>query len=117
MWEICFMFDGKRHCIPVPMLIEEFHVPGPEPVNFPELEVATSVLQLVKTALPSGTKSALSSQLSEVTNSFIRDVQNRRSLVRDLFEGMINACAGNGDQRVSDGPRQDYRELASQPFS
>lgn len=73
MWEFCFVINGKRHCFRIPMLIEKFHVPVPE--NFPELELAIAVLQLVKTTPSSGVKTSLAKQLTEVATSFIQDVQ------------------------------------------
>ena len=75
MWQICIKISGQRHCFPVPVLIEKIHLPGPGPVNFPELELATAVLQLVKAVEPHAAKSQLTKQLGEVATQFIQQVQ------------------------------------------
>jgi hypothetical protein len=75
MWEFCITISGKRHCFQLPVLIEKIHLPGPGPVNFPELELATAVLQLVNVVQPAAAKSQLTKQLSEVATQFIQQVQ------------------------------------------
>ncbi|HVO23250.1 MAG TPA: hypothetical protein VMW56_06440 [Candidatus Margulisiibacteriota bacterium] len=75
MWQICITIHGKRHCFPVPALIEKIHFPGPGPVNFPELELATAVLQLVNAVQPAVKNSQLTKQLGEVATQFIQQVQ------------------------------------------
>ena len=75
MWEFCITISGKRHCFPLPVLIEKIHLPGPGPVNFPELELATAVLQLTKAVQPSVGRSQLAHQLDEVADQFIKQVQ------------------------------------------
>lgn len=32
-WEICFDFNGRHICIPIPILVEKFH-PRPDPERF-----------------------------------------------------------------------------------
>jgi hypothetical protein len=59
----------------LPVLIEKFHVPGPGPGNYPELELATSVLQLVNFVKPMAANSPLTKQLNEVATHFIYQVQ------------------------------------------
>jgi len=75
MWEICITIHGRRHCFPIPVLIEKIHLPGPGPVNYPELELATAVLQLVKAVEPHAAKSELTKKLSETATQFIQQVQ------------------------------------------
>jgi len=75
MWEFCITIHGQRHCFPIPVLIEKFHGPGPGPVNFPELELATAVLQLVHFVQPNGASSPFTKQLNEVATHFIEQVQ------------------------------------------
>ena len=36
---------GKKHCFPVPTPAPS-HLPGPGPINFPELELATTILTI-----------------------------------------------------------------------
>jgi hypothetical protein len=75
MWEICIVINGKRHCFPLPVLVEKFHIPGPGPVNFPELELATTVVDLVKSVQPRVGQSQLTKQLVDVSTQFIQQVQ------------------------------------------
>jgi hypothetical protein len=75
MWEICIVIHGKRHCFPLPILVEKFHIPGPGPINFPELELATTVLELVKVVQPQVGQSQFARQLSDVSTQFIQQVQ------------------------------------------
>jgi hypothetical protein len=75
MWEICVKINDKVHCFPLPVLIEKFHGTGPGPVNYPELELATAVLQLVNFVKPTVANSQLTRQLSEVATHFIHQVQ------------------------------------------
>jgi len=76
VFELCLMIHGQRHCFPIPVLVENFHVPhGPGPVNMPELELAVSVLQLVEAVQPVVQGSALTKQLAEVSQHFIQQVQ------------------------------------------
>jgi hypothetical protein len=75
MWEICITIHGVRHCFRVPLLIEKFHIPGPGPVNFPELELAVSVLQLVEHVRANVKQPEFTTRLSEVALGFIQQVQ------------------------------------------
>lgn len=74
MWEICITIGGVRHCFSIPVLVPSPH-PGPGPVNFPELELAIAVLQLVQVVQPSVQHSELTRQLSDVATRFIEGVQ------------------------------------------
>jgi len=74
MWEFCITINGKKHCIPLPVLIPQpIHIPPPE--NFPPLELATAVLQLVEAIGPTARAPELTNSLREVATSFIRQVQ------------------------------------------
>jgi hypothetical protein len=74
MWEFCFTINGKRHCFRIPVLIPD--IPHrPVPGNYPELELAIAVLQLVKVIQPAAKDSQLTKQLSEVAKGFIQQVQ------------------------------------------
>jgi hypothetical protein len=75
MWEFCITIGGRRHCFPLPVLIEKIHLPGPGPVNFPELELATAVLQLIKAVQPSVGPSQFTKQLGDAATQFIQQVQ------------------------------------------
>jgi hypothetical protein len=75
MHEICITINGERHCFRLPRLLEKFPPPGPEPRNFPELELATAVLELVNFVQPAVARSQLTSQLSEIATQFIQQVQ------------------------------------------
>jgi len=75
MWEICIRIHGRLHCFPVPELVQNIHIPGQGPVNFPEFELAAAVLKLVDAVGPITKGSALTKQLAEVATSFIQQVQ------------------------------------------
>ena len=75
MWYICITIAGRRHCFPLPILVEKIHLPGPGPVNFPELELATAVLQLVTAVQPSVGQSPFTKQLGDAATQFIQQVQ------------------------------------------
>ena len=74
MHEICITIDGQRHCFPVPELIRE-KFPPPPPGNYPELELASAVLELVNFVQPVVARSQLTKQLREVATQFIQQVQ------------------------------------------
>ena len=74
MHEFCIMINGVKHCFELPLLIKpEFK--KPEPHNYPELELAATVLQLVNVVQPAVKDSQLTKQLSEVATQFISQVQ------------------------------------------
>ena len=75
MWEFCIRIHHRLHCFPIPVLIEKFHIPGIGPVNFPELELAISVLQLVEHVRPNVKDSKLSEELTGIANRFIEQVR------------------------------------------
>jgi hypothetical protein len=70
MYEFCFTINGVRHCFQIPRIIEVPHRPPPQ--NFPELEIAISVLEIVQLAKPS----EFTKQLATVSNAFIKQIQS-----------------------------------------
>jgi hypothetical protein len=80
MYEICFYINGVKHCIPVPALI------GPEigPINpnYPELELAIAVEQLVERVKPVVRETELTKALTAASTRFIQQVQ------KDLPKGV-----------------------------
>lgn len=80
-WEICFTFNGRRHCVPVPVLFDRPFPPIP-PENLPELELAVTVEELaqhIQVVLPD---SKLTRQLTETSRLFIEETQ--RSLPKGV---------------------------------
>ncbi|HWA03946.1 MAG TPA: hypothetical protein VG819_10520 [Rhizomicrobium sp.] len=75
MWEICITIHGVRHCFVIPLLVEKFHIPGPGPVNYPELELAVSVLQLIEHIRPNVKQAEFTDRLADVARGFIQQVQ------------------------------------------
>jgi hypothetical protein len=74
---ICFTIAGRRYCFFVPLLVElPFKKPPPE--NFPELELAATVLEMVRVVGPS----ELSKELSEAATRYISKFQ------KDLPKGV-----------------------------
>jgi hypothetical protein len=78
MYQICVQIGGKRHCFPLPTLIDQSVIRRPPPNNMPPFELALSVLLLVE-AVPS---SDLSKELTQVATRFIQQVQ------KDLPKGV-----------------------------
>jgi hypothetical protein len=68
---ICITIEGKRHCFPVPLLVDSSAIRRPHPNNLPPFELAATVLELVRVVGPSD----LSSQLSEVALRYIKGLQ------------------------------------------
>ena len=77
MYQLCVNIGGKRHCFPLPSLINRGQIHVPPPNNYPPFELAISVLELVN-AVPD---SELSKELSQVATRFIQQVQ------KDLPQG------------------------------
>ena len=69
---ICFTINGKRRCIEIPILVQK-PIRVPPPNNFPELELAFTVLELVQAVKPS----ELSKQLIDVSNRYVEDLKNQ----------------------------------------
>ncbi len=71
MYQFCITIAGRRHCFPVPSLIDRGVIKPPPPNNYPPFELAIAVLDLVS-VVPN---SELSKQLTEVATNFIHQVQ------------------------------------------
>lgn len=78
MYQICLQIGGKKHCFPVPALIDQSVIRRPPPNNYPPFELAISVLDLVQ-AVPA---SELSKELTQVATRFIQEAQ------KDLPKGV-----------------------------
>jgi len=65
---------GEKHCFPIPVLIEK--VPKPIPPNWPDLELAVTVVQLVEDVKPAVRDTELTKALTAACNGFIQKVQN-----------------------------------------
>jgi hypothetical protein len=97
MYEFCYTIHGVRRCFPVAALIEDIDriIHRPPPENMPELELAVTVLQLVKTLQPSIGNSEFSAKLEGLSRSFIKNVQEGLPKGVELHEaGTTGARAG-----------------------
>jgi hypothetical protein len=70
--KICFKIGGRRYCFKVPLLVA-IPIKPPEPWNFPQFDLAATVLELARVVGPS----ELSKQLSDVCTGFIESVQKQ----------------------------------------
>ena len=77
MARICFTFNNVKHCIDIPLLVDREHLHRPPPPNFPELDLALSVLELVDFLKPQLKDSELSRSLTDVSTRFIQQVQRQ----------------------------------------
>jgi hypothetical protein len=68
-FQICFTIAGKRHCIPIPVLIDEKYVPIPQ--NFPELELVSTIL----TVVPHLKDNELKKSLTTVADRYVNSVK------------------------------------------
>lgn len=71
MYKICITINGQMHCFAVPSLIDRSAILRPGPNNFPPLELAIAVLELVQ-AVP---ESELSQSLTQLAAGFIERVR------------------------------------------
>jgi hypothetical protein len=71
MYQICFYVNGVKHCVPVPAAIDR----DPVSPNWPELELATSVLQLVERVKAVVKDTELTRALTTASTHFIQQVQ------------------------------------------
>ena len=78
MYQICVQIGGKRHCFPVPTLIDQSVIHRPLPNNLPPFELAVSVLMLAQ-AVPA---SDLTKELTQVATRYIE------TLRKDLPKGV-----------------------------
>jgi hypothetical protein len=75
MPSLCYKIHGQKHCFDIPTLVDLSHIHGPGPINFPQLELAVTVIGLVDAIEKSGRKSELGTKLIEVSNAFIQNVR------------------------------------------
>jgi hypothetical protein len=71
MYQLCITIGGKKHCFPLPTLVDRQYIHKPPPPNFPQLDLAISVLELVA-VVP---ESDFSKELSHSANRFIDEVR------------------------------------------
>jgi hypothetical protein len=75
MHRFCYTINGQKHCFDIPELVDLAHIHGPGPVNFPQLELAVTVVGLVDAIEKTGRNSEFGAKLLEVSNAFIHNVR------------------------------------------
>jgi hypothetical protein len=70
---ICITFAGKKHCFDIPLLVDRSVIKRPPPNNIPQLELAATVLEMVRVVGPS----ELSKELSGVASRYIANLQTQ----------------------------------------
>jgi hypothetical protein len=73
--KMCMTIHGKRHCFDVPELVNPEFFHRPPPPNYPELELATTVLQLVDFIRPVVRDTEFTKGLTELSTRFIEQVR------------------------------------------
>jgi hypothetical protein len=68
MFHICLKINGQQHCFDLPSLVD---IHPPHPNNFPELEAAVAILDIVA-VIP---QSEFSQKLSRLANAHIEQVR------------------------------------------
>ena len=71
MYQFCITIAGKKHCFPVPSLVDRSVIKRPPPNNLPPFELAVAVLDLVS-VVPN---SELSKELTESATRYIQQLQ------------------------------------------
>ena len=84
---ICFIINGQRHCLDIPLLVNLDPLHGPPPGNMPELELAATVQELAKLVQPVARESELVKELSAVAGRYIARVQAQLPQGVELVEG------------------------------
>lgn len=84
---ICITIGGKVHCFTIPLLFRPDVVHIPHPTNYPELELAASVLYLVRALQPVIEGSTFAQQLAEVSSRFVQQVQSGMPKGVELHQG------------------------------
>jgi hypothetical protein len=73
---ICMIINGTRHCFDIPLLVDREHLrPGPPPPNYPELELAATILELIDFVKPAVRDTEFTKNLTEVTTRYIQRVK------------------------------------------
>jgi len=75
MPSFCYTINGQKHCFDIPALVDLSRIHGPGPINFPQLELAVTVIGLVDAIEKTGRNSELGVKLLEVSNAFIQNVR------------------------------------------
>ncbi|MGA7670127.1 MAG: hypothetical protein WBW04_06880 [Nitrolancea sp.] len=78
MFEICIRIHGKVHCFPIPVLINDpLHLHGPDPRNYPVLDLAATILELSETVKVSASREDMEfvNQVVEASRGFVKNVQ------------------------------------------
>jgi len=95
MFEVCFRIGGHVHCFPIPVLGPPVVIPhGPGPVNYPELELAATVMQMAEAVQHAVPESELTKQLTEVAGRFVDQV--RAGLPDGVELRQVSAAAAQG---------------------
>jgi hypothetical protein len=84
-FQICFTIAGKKHCIPIPVLVDENIVPIPQ--NFPELELVSTIL----TIAPHLKDSELRKNLTTVAERYVNSVKAALPQGVELQETAVKA--------------------------
>jgi hypothetical protein len=74
MPSLCYKINGQKHCFEIPTLVDLTHIHGPGPINFPQLELAVTVMGLVQT-VEKTRKSEFGTKLLEVSSAFLQEVR------------------------------------------
>jgi hypothetical protein len=72
---ICMTISNKRHCFDIPDLVNQDYFHRPPPPNYPELELAATILQLVEHIKPAVRDTEFTKSLTELSTRFIQKVQ------------------------------------------
>ena len=74
---IAYNIHGELHQFEVPTIIDfkEFKFPKPDPRNYPVLDLAITVIEMIEAVEPGEKRSQLSSKLVELSRDFIKNVQ------------------------------------------
>ena len=75
MHRFCYTIHGHKHCFDIPVLVDLSKIHRPGPVNFPQLELAITVMGLVDAVEKTGRNSEFGVKLLELSNAFIQNVR------------------------------------------
>lgn len=91
MHHFCYTIHGQKHCFDIPALVDLSKIHGPGPVNFPQLELAITVIGLVDAIEKTGHNSEFGAKLLELSNAFIQNVRTGLPKGVELTEGTPQA--------------------------
>ncbi len=79
MFEICIKIHGHVHCFPIPVLINDdpFHLHGPDPRNYPVLDLAATILELSDRVKVSASREDMEyvNQITEASRAFVKNIE------------------------------------------